>query len=453
MEVTGAAGGPYTVTFGGSLGGDDLTQMTTMTTGLKVSSGSKTATVSTPVDGGAFESCIAVEGDECKEGTPGPKPGQFNARAASIREDTSGAIYTVENETSNGNHRVQKFTPTGSPPYLEASLFGYNEQQDLAVHANGGTFTIDAIEIDGTTGKAKWSNEPQATLLSTTTGAFVTGQPFSVPSENSFITAIEGNTLKLSAPTGSSCNTSCTVTSNALESTGELEATASAGEVETALNALPAINADGGSVTVTGGPGNASGSSPYHILFAGGALAGADIPSLIVSEGSIPLSGGSGPDADSLKVTTVGEGGPQGTGHKDDPLGLALMPNGDIMIAKEYPPGASECEGGTRSPHETRLQRVNAAGNATVEVSLPCAVDVSRQTAQQAVLGSGDGVRVDPNTGLVYLSAGRAYVFGDAGNGARTRPESRLGSRAEWCDDFGHSKSEQPDRTDGAVPR
>ena len=56
---------------------------------------------------------------------------------------------------------------------------------------------------------------------------------------------------------------------------------ADAGAVEAALNALPSINTGGGSVTVSGGPGDATGSNPYVVTF-GGTLAGADHPELSI---------------------------------------------------------------------------------------------------------------------------------------------------------------------------
>ena len=45
---------------------------------------------------------------------------------------------------------------------------------------------------------------------------------------------------------------------------------ASAAEVQMALNALPSVSAGGGSVSVTGGPGDSTGSSPYVVTFDGG---------------------------------------------------------------------------------------------------------------------------------------------------------------------------------------
>lgn len=67
---------------------------------------------------------------------------------------------------------------------------------------------------------------------------------------------------------------------NTVAETGETVAlpyNASAAEVKGALNAISTIGGLGGSVIVTGGPGDATGSSPYEIAFAGN-LAGDFIP-------------------------------------------------------------------------------------------------------------------------------------------------------------------------------
>jgi hypothetical protein len=56
------------------------------------------------------------------------------------------------------------------------------------------------------------------------------------------------------------------------EATAPLAFDASPAAVEAAINALPAISAGGGSVTVAGGPGDPSGDSPYEVTFDGGPL-------------------------------------------------------------------------------------------------------------------------------------------------------------------------------------
>ena len=65
------------------------------------------------------------------------------------------------------------------------------------------------------------------------------------------------------------------------DTTPQLAYNAGSGAVETALNALPSINTGGGSVTVAGGPGDATGSNPYVVTF-GGTLGGADHPELSI---------------------------------------------------------------------------------------------------------------------------------------------------------------------------
>jgi hypothetical protein len=63
---------------------------------------------------------------------------------------------------------------------------------------------------------------------------------------------------------------------------------APAATVAAALEALPSIGA--GNVVVSGGPGDASGSSPYLVHFIG-ALANKDVAQLVASNGTTPLSG------------------------------------------------------------------------------------------------------------------------------------------------------------------
>lgn len=81
-----------------------------------------------------------------------------------------------------------------------------------------------------------------------------------------------------------------TLTFNAA-TTADISATATAGEVQSALNALSSISTGGGSVSVTGGPGNAGGTSPYIVTFDGGPLGGTSQTLLSAANGSVPLSG------------------------------------------------------------------------------------------------------------------------------------------------------------------
>lgn len=68
--------------------------------------------------------------------------------------------------------------------------------------------------------------------------------------------------------------------------TAAIPYSASAAEVEAALNGLPTIGGLGGSVTVTGGPGNPTGTVPYEITFEGN-LTGDDVPQLTIDRSAL----------------------------------------------------------------------------------------------------------------------------------------------------------------------
>jgi hypothetical protein len=92
------------------------------------------------------------------------------------------------------------------------------------------------------------------------------------------------------------------------QSTPALVAAATAAEVQSALNALTTVGglSPAGSVTVTGGPGNAGGSDPYKITF-GGFLGATNVPQIsAASDGAEALSGGSPSTA--ITAGTVNEG-------------------------------------------------------------------------------------------------------------------------------------------------
>jgi hypothetical protein len=94
------------------------------------------------------------------------------------------------------------------------------------------------------------------------------------------------------------------------QTTADLASSASAGDVQAALEGLSSIGA--GNVTVTGGAGSEDGSTPYKINF-GGALAFTNVEELSVSNGTEPLkiTNGSGTRAGSASVETVINGSPR----------------------------------------------------------------------------------------------------------------------------------------------
>jgi NHL repeat len=90
-----------------------------------------------------------------------------------------------------------------------------------------------------------------------------------------------------------------------ISETNEIEYNATAAEVEAELDALENVNTGGGSVSVSGGPGDEDGARPYIVTFDGGPLAHTDVAALTAS--NISLAGGS-PSPDATVATTSGGG-------------------------------------------------------------------------------------------------------------------------------------------------
>jgi hypothetical protein len=165
----------------------------------------------------------------CLAGSEGAGAGQFiNPEAVAV--DGEGHVYVAEGgaagKTISGNHRIQEFGPEGE--FLAA--FG----GDVVAHGP------DDSSVD----------EVQELSIAASSGTFKLG--FEDPYK-----AGGGN----------------------LQQTASLPYNASAAEVESALDALSTIGGFGGSVSVSGGPGDGSGSSPYEIAFEGN-LSGDDVPKL-----------------------------------------------------------------------------------------------------------------------------------------------------------------------------
>ena len=179
VTVTGGPGdangtSPYTVIFGGSLGGDDVAQMTTGTNNLTLSSGTKSATVTTATPGGAFEVCKASGPDVCKTaGAAGAATGQFAASTPTqIAEDASGDLYTLEPTT---NFRVQKFTLPGN-----------------VVTAQG---VFDGADLNGTSSE----NAPTTLVADPTSGSLYVSKAFVKGSGTPAAEKAEQRILKISS--------------------------------------------------------------------------------------------------------------------------------------------------------------------------------------------------------------------------------------------------------------
>lgn len=135
--------------------------------------------------------------------------------------------------------------------------------------------------------------------------------------------------------------------------TASLPATATAAEVQGALNGLSTISAGGGSVSVSGGPGNATGSVPYVITFNGGPLAHTDVAQVTAT--NVSLAGGSpsssvstgtsNPGATGFEICTKANGdfcksglssAPQSNGAMSTPQGIAVdQATGNVYVTDQ----------------------------------------------------------------------------------------------------------------------
>lgn len=206
VAVTGSAGGPYTVTFGGTLDAEDVGAITASAALLTKDAGSGTAVVATTTAGAAH--------------TPTHATTLAGGTAATVDHATliAGAAHTPTHAT----------TVAGVAPV--------NEVQGIKVNAAAGQWKAT---FDG-------------------------------------------------------------------QQTADLAYDVTAGDLQTALRALTSIN--GANVTVTGGPGDSTGSTPYVVTFVG-TLAGTDVAAITTQAGTVALSGSTGgtdPNAATVTTTTPG---------------------------------------------------------------------------------------------------------------------------------------------------
>src|SRR5665811_1978863 len=202
-------------------------------------------------DEGEFEICVPADGDVCKAGSAGGGAGQL-ASPVGVALDSAGEVYVAERT----NRRIQKFSSNGDFVFAAgrdvvfdgAGDSAQDEQQEVTVAASGGSFRLGMANV------------------------------FSGASQR--------------------------------DETAPLPFNASAAEVQAALNALPSIGGIGGSVSVTGGPGDAGGSNPYVVSFEG-ALSGEDIPQLIVGlEVGVQLSCSTPTAAETISYQWLRDGSP-----------------------------------------------------------------------------------------------------------------------------------------------
>jgi hypothetical protein len=104
----GSVGGPYTVTFQGALGGNDVAASTSVSS---LTGSPNTITIATPVAGGGLEVCQAVSSpaDVCKSGVAGGAAGQLGNPLGIAIDQSNGYLYVP----SANNRRTDVFSGTG----------------------------------------------------------------------------------------------------------------------------------------------------------------------------------------------------------------------------------------------------------------------------------------------------------------------------------------------------
>jgi hypothetical protein len=387
-----------------------------------------------------FEVCTAESNHVCSGGTDGDEVGQFGT-LLSVAEDSSGAIYTAEGVIGNRlqpgtSARVQKFTPAGGLN-LTPAPFGTSEVQSLTVNAAAGQFRLSfGIENDiydsfaPATAEGIGDLSPGSntiTNVSTTLGEFEVGMPIVVPARVPvvFITSVGAHTLTISSPinNGVVFGNNQILRSTRRYRTASLPFNASASEVEAALNALPSISKDGGSVSV-------SGSSPYSITFDGGPMARTDAALIGVLPGATPLSGGSGTGANTASVATTTPGGPGGARDNSAPIGLGIGSADHILVGKFFPDTFATCADGVPSPREIRVEELDSSGT-VLGTSSPC----TGLEGFQGETGFNMNVTANPVTGNAYLlnenrEGSRLNIFGPTGSlpSLSVEPVSNIGT-------------------------
>lgn len=221
---------PYLLTFGAALK-DSPQPLVVATNGTTpLSGGSATAQVA-GIQAGATGAEICTVAADCKVGVPGAVAGAFNGPSgitfAPAGAPNAGNVLVTEKD----GFRISEFTPAGS--FVRA--FGFGVVGFGPGKTSGKATAVQSIKVAAANGTFKLSFEGQAT------------------------TALPYN--------------------------------ASTAEVRGALNALSTIGGRGGSVAVSGGPGDATGSNPYVVTF-GGVLAGKPVAQITLDSSALGLAVG-----------------------------------------------------------------------------------------------------------------------------------------------------------------
>jgi hypothetical protein len=287
VSVTGPSGGPWSLKLTGALAEHAPTSITA--DGSKLTGASPHAAVTPPasaatiVDGGVYEICQASEGDICKAGGRGDQLGEIgkgggeSAEAITIGppdgDSAAGTVFLAD----TANHRVNSYDIDGSPlsSFGAAAKFGFSRPNQIAVDSRGIVYVNKRApqELGGDIIERYDTQDANGNGT-----GFLDPITFGVNEVQWVTVNAAAGQFKLSFGG---------------DSTGNLPFNASSEQVQSALNALPSLEAAGAAVRVDGGPGNSKGSSPYVIRFRQ-AFTAKDVGEITASVGGVPLSGGSG---------------------------------------------------------------------------------------------------------------------------------------------------------------
>lgn len=300
----GVHGGPWLVEFTGQLADVNLVPIAAPAPGL-TPPGGKSVNVSTLVEGaGVVEKCTVAA--DCKGGIP--FRGTQNVRFISAFAPGAGVLFPSSigiNQASGdlyvgdrGFVRIQQLDAEGNfirawgADVVASGPAQADETQRLTVAASSGQYKLTYHSTQGRGFLVK--NSTIVNRVTTLVGSFAAGEAIVGPGipEGTTITAVGSDSLTLSNPaTTDSSSSMATFTAGPSSTSADIEWSESAAGLEAKLVAMAGIGA--GSVSVSGGPGDAGGSAPYLISFSG-ALANANLAPLAVSAGTTPLTGGAG---------------------------------------------------------------------------------------------------------------------------------------------------------------
>ena len=241
------------------------------------------------------------------------QPGVFaNPRAVAVNSSGNGAsagdVYVGEASGTNiDGGRIQQFAAAGAfrrlwgRDVVSAGPDNADEVQSVRVSATAGSFTLTAYHQFGTATGNLTAGSATVANFAATDGSFSVGDALLAPGvpTGTTIVATTSTTLALSQPVTVSQDGASLLAASA-SITAALPFDAGAGQLESALNSLSTVGGFGDSVSVTGGPGNATGATPYLVSFDGGSLAGSDQP--LLGADSSALTG-------SLEIATTEPGG------------------------------------------------------------------------------------------------------------------------------------------------